>query len=102
MRTATIGIRGTAAYVEDMGERSYVCTCYGVADIAAADDPAVRETVRTKHHDEPRYVYPAGAAQRIVPAPVINHSDAELVLLESLVGREPPFLEDENFIPGNY
>jgi hypothetical protein len=24
-------------------------------------------------------------------APVINHADAELVLLESLVGRKPPF-----------
>jgi hypothetical protein len=27
----------------------------------------------------------------IEPAPVINHTDAELVLLESLVGRKVPF-----------
>jgi hypothetical protein len=62
----------------------------------------VRETVVTEHHDQPRYVYPAGVAQRIVRAPVINHSDAELILLESLVGREPPFLAREDFTPGSY
>ena len=91
MRTATIGNRGTGVYAQDMGDRAYVCTCYGVADIAAADDPSVHETVRTEHHDQPRYIYPQGAERRIVRAPVFNHTDAELILLESLVGREPPF-----------
>lgn len=102
VRTATIGVRGTAVYAEDMLDRAYVCTCYGVADIRAQDDPAVRETVKTEHHDQPRYVYPAGVAQRIVDAPVINHSDAELILLESLVGREPPFVAREDWVPGRY
>lgn len=102
VRTATIGVRGTAVYAEDMPDRAYVCTCYGEADIAAQDDATVRETVTTEYHDQPRYVYPAGAAQRIVRAPVINHSDAELILLESLVGREPPFLVREDFTPGRY
>jgi hypothetical protein len=27
----------------------------------------------------------------IVPAPVINHTDSELILIEELVGRIPPF-----------
>jgi hypothetical protein len=27
----------------------------------------------------------------IEPAPVVNHTDAELILLESLVGRQVPF-----------
>ena len=102
VRTATIGIRGTAVYVEDMDDRAYVCTCYGVAEIAATDDAAVRETVATEYHDQPRYLYPAGAAERIVKAPVINHSDAELILLESLVGREPPFLARDDWRPGRY
>ena len=102
VRTATIGIRGTAVYVEDMSDRAYVCTCYGVADIAAQDDLAVHETVQTEHHDQPRYIYPAGTAQRIVRAPVVNHSDAELILLESLVGREPPFVAREDWVPGRY
>ncbi|MEJ2174875.1 MAG: hypothetical protein P8Y76_08180 [bacterium] len=102
VRTATIGIRGTAVYIEDLRDRAYICTCYGIADIAAADDPAVQETVRTEHHDQPRYLYPAGIATRIVRAPVINHTDAELILLESLVGREPPFVEREDYRPGRY
>ena len=44
------------------------------------------------HHDAPRYVYAQEKnGQRIVPAPLINHTDQELALIEALVGREPPF-----------
>src|SRR4051812_46253338 len=89
--TATIGIRGTAVYVESATDRTYVCTCYGTVDLASRDDPSARETVRTKHHDQPRYVMATGAPQMIMDAPVVNHTDAELILLESLVGRKPPF-----------
>jgi hypothetical protein len=89
--TAVIGIRGTAVYVEAEPERSYVCTCYGEAVIAPRDEPTARETVRTRHHDQPRYIMAKGAPQMIMRAPVVNHTDAELTLLESLVGREPPF-----------
>ena len=90
--TATIGIRGSGIYVETEADRTYVCTCYGVADIAAAQDPASRETVRTEHHDQPRYVMAKGAPQMIMRAAVVNHTDAELIFLESLVGRIPPFV----------
>lgn len=89
--TATIGIRGTAAYIEVEPERTYICTCYGEAVLEPLADPAARETVRTRHHEQPRYIMPKGAPQMIMPAPMINHSDAELELLESLVGRKPPF-----------
>lgn len=89
--TATIGIRGTGVYVEAAREKTYVCTCYGTVDIVSRDDPAQRETVQTRHHDQPRYVMAKGAPQMLMGAPVINHSDAELILLESLVGRKPPF-----------
>ena len=54
------------------------------------------ETVRTKHHDQPRYVYARGAPRMIEKAPMINHTDAELVMLEALVGRKVPFT------PGRY
>jgi hypothetical protein len=90
--TAVIGIRGTAVYVEAERERSYVCTCYGEASLEPLGDPAARETVRTSHHEQPRYVMATGAPQMIMRAPVINHTDAELILLESLVGRQPPFI----------
>jgi hypothetical protein len=89
--TATVGIRGTAVYVEAEPGRSYVCTCYGTVSIASRDDPSARETVRTRHHDQPRYVMASGAPQMLMGAPVVNHTDAELVLLEGLVGRRPPF-----------
>src|SRR6266571_2468062 len=90
--TATIGIRGTAVYVEAEPQRSYVCTCYGEAFLEPIGDPASRETVRTSHHEQPRYIMASGAPQMIMRAPVINHTDAELILLESLVGRQPPFI----------
>ncbi len=93
--TATIGIRGTGVYVEAQPDKTYVCTCYGTADLASTADPSARETVTTKHHDQPRYIMAKGAPQMLVSAPPINHSDAELIFLESLVGREPPFYGKE-------
>jgi hypothetical protein len=89
--TATIGIRGTGIYVESAADKTYVCTCYGEAEIVPLADPGAAETVRTRHHEQPRYVLPKGAPQMMMKAPVINHSDAELELLESLVGRSVPF-----------
>lgn len=91
VQNATIGIRGTGVYVESAVDKTYVCTCYGEAELTPLADPGAREAVRTQHHEQPRYILPKGAAQVIVKAPVINHTDAELTLLESLVGRRVPF-----------
>jgi hypothetical protein len=91
--TATIGIRGTGAYAETDPEQTYFCTCYGVADISANNDPESRETVAATHHDKPLYILAKGAsAGSIRRAPFINHTDQELALIESLVGRTPPFV----------
>ena len=89
--TATVGIRGTAAYLQAERARTYVCICYGEAVLEPVADPKVRETVRTRHHEQPRYIMAKGAPQMVMPAPVLNHTDAELTMLESLVGRKPPF-----------
>jgi hypothetical protein len=89
--TATIGIRGTGIYVEADPARTYACTCYGEAELVPVDEPGEAEVVRTTHHDQPRYIYPRGMPRMIEQAPVINHTDAELILLESLVGRTVPF-----------
>lgn len=89
---ATIGIRGTGVYLESDPEQTYVCTCYGTADIASSTDKQSSETVTTKHHDAPRIILAsAPAGKKIRPAPVINHTDEELELIESLVGRSVPF-----------
>ncbi|HVJ13009.1 MAG TPA: hypothetical protein VNC62_15670 [Burkholderiales bacterium] len=89
--TATVGIRGTAAYLQAGRARTYVCICYGEALLEPVADPKARQTVRTRHHEQPRYIMAKGAPQMVMPAPVLNHTDAELTMLESLVGRKPPF-----------
>jgi hypothetical protein len=92
--TAIIGIRGTGIYIEAEAERTYVCTCYGLVDLQASNMPEARQTVMATHHDAPRYIYAHGGMpiRMIETAPVINHSDAELIMLEALVGRKPPFV----------
>jgi hypothetical protein len=87
--TATIGIRGTAGYIEAEPTRTYFCLCYGTAEVAATLGGA-RESYSTRHHESPRYIYGDGRGRAIVPASVANHTDSELILLESLVGRTPP------------
>jgi len=95
--TATIGIRGTGVYAETDPEQTYFCTCYGVADIFATTDPLSTDTVAATHHDKPLYILARGAAgNRIRRAPFINHTDQELALIESLVGRTPPFVFPSN------
>ena len=92
--TATIGIRGTGAYLEVSPDVTYVCTCYGQAQLNATADAAQTELVSTAYHDSPRYVYATAASAKsplITLAPVINHTDAELIYLEGLVGRKVPF-----------
>jgi len=91
--TAVIGIRGTGMYIESQPELTYYCNCYGLAELQASGDPAQHETIKTTHHDTPRYILGADAgATRIRPAPFINHTDEELQLIEALVGRVPPFV----------
>lgn len=89
--TATAGIRGTGIYIEASAERTYFCTCYGTVEI---DD---------QHRTEKRLVVSGYHAPNIIHAEMtdgkmmekaefINHTDEELVMLEKLVGRVPPFV----------
>ena len=88
---ATMGVRGTGLYIEAETSRVYVCTCYGEVELSPNAAPDQAETVRTRHHEAPRYIHAGRTGRVIEPAPVKNHSDAELFMLETLVGREPPF-----------
>ena len=95
---ATIGIRGTGVYIEADPERSYICTCYGATDIISNKDKTSQEKVVTRHHDSPRYVLAnASMGAAIVPAPMINHSDDELAIIEALVGRFVPFASSDDY-----
>ena len=90
--TATIGIRGTGCYIESTPEKTYFCLCYGEAQITPTAAPEQAETLATKHHDHPLTISrDASAGSIMVAAPVINHTDIELTLLENIVGRRPPF-----------
>jgi hypothetical protein len=89
--TATIGIRGTGCYLEADSAKTYFCLCYGLADIARSGGEQPALTVKTTHHEQPLYLY-ADPDKGIRPAPMINHQDAELIMLEKLVGRIPPFV----------
>ena len=90
---ATVGIRGTGFYMESEPDRTYFCTCYGITEIASNADPESKETIMAKQHDRPVYIVSDGAkGKNIRNAPFINHTDQELALVETLVGREPAFV----------
>jgi len=78
--TATIGIRGTAVYLEAERSRTYACTCFGETVLAPLDGGNA-ETVRPTQRHDARYVH----ARTVARAPMINHTEAELDLLQKLL-----------------
>jgi hypothetical protein len=91
--TSTIGIRGTGFYVEADPELTYFCTCYGVTEVESVKDPESKETIAASRHDRPVYIVADGEkGKNIRNAPFINHTDQELALIETLVGRKTPFV----------
>ena len=98
--TATIGIRGTGAYLEVDDADVYFCLCYGEAVLQG---PGMADkVVKTTHHEQPLLLTQSGGAMQAQPGPFRNHTDAELVMLEALVGREPPFMRDGQYPAGKY
>ena len=51
------------------------------------------QVVKTTHHESPLQLTESGGAMQSRPGGFKNHTDAELVMLEALVGREPPFVK---------
>ncbi len=83
--TATIGIRGTGCYIEAEERKSYFCLCYGEVDLQPLNGQPV--SYRTAHHERPLWIENGETS----PASVVNHTDAEVIMLEELVGRGSPF-----------
>jgi len=98
--SASIGIRGTGAYIEVDPASVYFCLCYGDALLEGPGMSA--KEVQTTHHESPLLITQAGGVMRADPGPFRNHSDAELIMLEALVGREPPFLKSGVYPSGKY
>jgi hypothetical protein len=101
-KNATVGIRGTGAYIEVEPAEIYLCLCYGEADVAAPGMATQR--LKTTHHEQPLLLVESGGGVTARPGGFRNHTDDELTLLESLVGREPPFAGNPDakpyFVPG--
>ncbi len=99
--TATIGIRGTGFYIEAEPDLTYFCTCYGTTDVVANNDPASKETVVATHHDRPLIITAeqGKSGDNIRSAGYRDHTDQELMLIETLVGRTPPFVFSGNYNP---
>jgi hypothetical protein len=97
---ATIGIRGTGAYFEIDPGSVYFCLCYGEALVQGAGMDA--KVVKTTHHEQPLLLREDGGAMRAEPGPFRNHTDDELIMLEALVGRVPPFTKGGMYPANKY
>lgn len=89
---ASIGIRGTACYMELVsdaresgrmpdwefhpseealisgdGQSLYFCLCYGTADIFSGDRQEAQTTIQTRHHDYPIWIHPASGEGQDFP-----------------------------------
>ena len=82
---ATIGIRGTGCYIETDARKTYFCLCFGAVDLRPLNGQTL--SYATKHHEKPVWI--ENGATR--PASLVNHADAEIIMLEALVGRGSPF-----------
>jgi hypothetical protein len=60
------------------------------------------KTVKTTHHEQPLLLTTTTPAMAAQPGPFQNHSDDELIMLEALVGREPPFMKDGQYPAKRY
>lgn len=91
---AVAGIRGTGIYVETRPELTYFCTCYGEVELVSTTDNSGKN-VKTHNHAS-HYVYAKAArGASILKAPMINHTNAELAMLERLAGRAPRLPESK-------
>ena len=98
---ASIGIRGTGAYIEVNPAEVYFCLCYGEALIEGPGMAEARRVVTT-HHEQPLLLRDDGSAMKVELGPFRNHTDDELVMLEALCGREPPFMKDGKYPANKY
>ena len=90
----TGAIRGSGIYVEATPERSYFCTCYGNVGLSAA--AGAKKDVMTTNHSAHYIHAKADTGKSIVAAPMLNHSNQELAMLEKLAGRKSRLKAEPN------
>ena len=85
---ATIGIRGTACFLNVMSKDTYYCNCYGKTELRTKD---FKQEFDANHHNAHMLHFDGSAFMGMDVMKVIDHTDDELRLLESYVGRVPAF-----------
>jgi TAT (twin-arginine translocation) pathway signal sequence/FecR protein len=89
--TATATIRGTGVYLEASADQTYFCTCYGEVELRDKTG-AERKLVIAGYHT-PNMIYARAVDGRMLTAASVkDHTDAELIMLDGLVGRTSPLL----------
>jgi hypothetical protein len=92
----TAGVRGTGVFVEVKADSTYFCTCYGAVDLAT-DAPSKKrmeeKVLATGGTHQARSIHTVPKKGfRIDAAPLLNHTNADMIALEALVGRPDPFM----------
>ena len=89
MPTVTAGIRGTGIFVETRAAETYFCTCFGVVELVAPGNE--RELVESERHAARLVGRGDARGTRFATAALERHTDAEMDLLEQVVGRRAPW-----------
>jgi hypothetical protein len=85
------GTRVTGVYLEASAEQTYFCTCYGTVELRDKTGRQRKLLVSTYH--TPTIIYAQTVAGRLLAAAAVkDHTDAELIMLDALVGRTSPVL----------
>ncbi len=89
--TATIGIRGTGVYIEASAQQTYFCCCYGDVEVSDVKGKERRRIISGYHTPAMIYADPH-AGRMMTDAKMKNHTDAEVIMLDRLVGRVSPLV----------
>lgn len=85
---ATIGIRGTAVFLNTKPTHLYTCTCYGTTDLIAGSH---NEVITSTHHNPHTVDRHQSGTMTMASAEMKDHDDGQLRRLEAYVGRVPAF-----------
>ena len=86
--TATMGIRGTACYLDVRPASTYFCTCYGKTEVISRGKVNGFEGT---HHNPWQFDFSDGRMTGMQAMGMQDHDDEDLRRLEAYVGRVPLF-----------
>ncbi|HKJ50177.1 MAG TPA: hypothetical protein VKB27_01685 [Gammaproteobacteria bacterium] len=86
--TATMGIRGTACYLDVRPKSTYFCTCYGETEVISGGE---KREFEATHHNPQQLDFVDGKLTSMQATGMRGHGDDELRQLEAYVGRLPRF-----------